>query len=330
VTSHSREGAASRPRALFFGTPAFAATCLDALVEVADVVTVVAQPDKPAGRGMVLTPPPTKVRALELGIPVLQPTKVKPPELHDQLRALRADFALVVAYGRILPKGILSAPLRGCVNVHASLLPRWRGAAPIQWAIRAGDAETGICLMEMDEGLDTGAVFAVERTPIADDETSGELFERLAVLGATMVRTELVPWWRGERPARPQDPANVTLARMLTKDDGALDFGLAPRAVHDQARSMTPWPGAHTTLFEEGREPTRLRVHGTRVLAESTTAAAGTILGLRPFGLAVACAGGVIALAELQQDGKKRVPASAFVSGRKLSAGARMGAGDRG
>ena len=215
--------APTRPRALFFGTPEFAVPCLDALVAIADVVRVVSQPDRPSGRGLALTPTPVKARATALGIPVMQPTKVKPPELHAELRALEADVAVVVAYGRILPAGILTAPRRGCVNVHASLLPRWRGAAPIQWAVASGDRETGVCLMEMDEGLDTGPVFARAVTAIGADETAGELFARLSREGAALLQRELPRWLAGELRAEAQ-VGEPTIARLLEKRDGEIDF----------------------------------------------------------------------------------------------------------
>ena len=314
-----------RPRALFFGTPQFAVPCLDALCDVAEVVCVLTQPDRPSGRGMALTPPPVKVRALERGIPVLQPTKVKPPEFHAELRALGADLAVVVAYGRILPKGILQAPRLGCVNVHASLLPRWRGAAPIQWSIVEGDAESGVCLMEMDEGLDTGPVFARAATPIGPDETAAELSERLSAMGAALLRAELPAWWSGQRPAHPQDPVGVTLARLLTKEDAFLDLAMDAQRVHDRVRGLHPWPGATVRLVEPGREPVRVKLHRTRVVdRDADRGAAGTILAASPGALEVACGRGAIAILELQLEGKKKLAAAEFLAGRKLAPGARL------
>jgi len=305
---------------MFFGTPEIAATCLDAVASICEVVRVVAQPDRPSGRGQELRAPAVKVRALELGIPVEQPTKIKPPEVAAAWKALDVELAVVVAYGRILPPAVLAAPRRGCVNVHASLLPRWRGAAPIQWAVASGDAETGVCLMEMDEGLDTGPVFATARTPIGDDETSGELFARLGPMGAALLVEALPRWLRGELPARPQT-GEITHARLLEKSDAVLDFTLPARAVHDRARGLHPWPGAETRLAGQ-----RAKVHVTRVLErEGAHGAAGEVVRISERGLEVACGAGLLAIVEAQLEGKKRVRAAELANGLRLSAGARLG-----
>lgn len=310
-------------RAIFFGTPEFSVPCLDALTRIADVVRVVSQPDRPSGRGQKALPPPVKVRAEALGIPVIQPTKVKPPELAAELRALEADVAVVVAYGRILPKGLLEAPKRGCVNVHASLLPRWRGAAPIQWSIVSGDAETGVCLMEMEEGLDTGAVISMTRTPIEENETAGELFARLSPLGASLVEHDLPRWLAGELRATPQPAEGVTLARMLEKSDAVLDFGATARAVHDRARGLHPWPGAETRIGEA-----RVKVHETRVAeAAGGLGAPGTILAIDPTGVEVACSVGSVRFTQLQLEGKKRAAAYEIANGLRLAVGQRFGGG---
>jgi methionyl-tRNA formyltransferase len=308
-------------RAIFFGTPEFSVPCLDALTRIADVVRVVSQPDRPSGRGQKPVAPPVKVRAEALGIPVMQPTKVKPPELAAELRALEADVAVVVAYGRILPKGLLEAPRRGCVNVHASLLPRWRGAAPIQWSIVSGDRETGVCLMEMEEGLDTGAVISVARTPIEENETSGELFARLAPLGASLIERDLPRWVAGEIQSTPQPSEGVTLARMLEKSDAILDFTASARAVHDRARGLHPWPGAETRIGEA-----RVKVHETRVAGgEGERGAPGTILAIEPAGVEVACGAGSARLTQLQLEGKKRATAFEIANGLRLAVGQRFG-----
>lgn len=312
---------AERPRAVFLGTPELAVASLDALVEICEVTLVVAQPDRPAGRGQELTPPPVKVRAQALGIPVIQPTKVKVPEFAAAIASERPDVALVVAYGRILVPAVLAATRRGCVNVHASLLPRWRGAAPIQWAVASSDAETGVCLMEMDEGLDTGAVIARRTTAIGRDETSGELGPRLGRLGAELVRTALLPYVRGETRAVPQPSEGVTHARLLEKRDAVLDFGRPARAVHDHARGMYPWPGAETSVGGK-----RLRIHVTRVGHEdSTHGAAGTVLGVDERGIEVACAIGTVLLATVQLDGKKAMPGHELVRGFPIAAGSLLG-----
>lgn len=308
-------------RAAFFGSPAFAVPCLDALREVADVRAVICQPDKPAGRGLALTPPAVKVRALELGLDVWQPTKVRKGDLAERLRALELDVGVVVAYGRILPTAVLSAPRLGCVNVHGSILPRWRGASPIQHAIVYGDRETGVDLMQMDEGLDTGAVLAERRTPIAPDEDSAELGARLAGLGAALVREELPRFVRGELTPRPQPDEGVTFAKLLAKDDGNLDWTRPARAVHDLVRGLRPWPGTQTTWNDAP-----LKILRTHVVEDTGHhGAPGEVLGADARGIRIACGQGVIAIDELQEAGRKRLSASAFLSGRGIPVGARLG-----
>lgn len=310
----------SRPRAIFFGTPAFAVPCLDALYEIADVVRVVTQPDRPAGRGMALAAPPVKTRALERGTEVVQPTKVRVPEFAELLRADRAEVGVVVAYGRILTKEVLAAPRLGCVNVHASLLPRFRGAAPIQWAIASGDAETGVCLMQMDEGMDTGPVLARRVTPIDPNETGLELGERLSRLGADILREELPHYLAGELRAEPQDHARATMAPLLEKENARVDFRLCARAVHDRIRAMTPWPGAFA--FLDGK---RVKLFGTRFSSPGISVdAPGTIVDVVDGALLVACGDGVIHLAEAQLEGRKRVRGAEMLVGLRLEAGARF------
>jgi methionyl-tRNA formyltransferase len=308
-------------RAIFFGTPELAVPSLEALVELADVVRVICQPDRPAGRGMKLRPPPVKERALALGLSVEQPIKVRTPEFAASLAALEADVALVIAYGRILPRAVLEAPRAGCVNVHASLLPRWRGAGPIQAAIVHGDVETGVCLMKMDEGMDTGPVIACAKTPIDPDETAAELGARLARMGAAIVREKLPAFVAGELEVTPQDAAGVTVAPILTKDDGRLDWRAPARRAHDRVRGMSPWPGAFTALGGE-----RVKVHGSAVRSEEGVAAPpGTIVRADPeVGIEVACGEGVLAILELQLEGKRRVSAAAHLMGHAWSPGMRF------
>lgn len=309
-----------KPRAAFMGTPAFAVPCLEALLEVADVQLVVSQPDKPQGRGLSLVPPPVKVLAEQRGIPVFQPQKARDGTLRDALLAAQVDFALVVAYGKILPLDVLQAPRLGCVNVHASLLPRFRGAAPIQWAVVSGDAQTGVCLMQMDVGMDTGDVLAREVVDILPNETGGELFERLAQLSGALVKAQIPRFVRGELTPQKQAEQGVTHARMIEKEDGALDFTETAQQVHDRARGFYPWPGAFTAL--SGR---RIKVHRTRVLsAEGTLAEPGTVLTSDAEGIVVACAQGAVRLVELQLDGKKRMDAGAFLAGFPIARGARF------
>ena len=311
-----------RARALFFGTPAFAVPCLDALGEIADVVGVVCQPDKPSGRGMHLAPPPVKALAIERGWPVVQPTKLRTGEFGAWVREQRADVALVVAYGRILPKDVLDGTQLGSVNVHASLLPKYRGAAPITWAVVRGETETGITLMLLDEGMDTGPMLEKFSLPIGADETAGELSERLAVLGASAVRKGLPQFLAGSYTPEAQDGALATLAPMLKKEDGAIDFAKTARVVHDHVRGMSPWPGAHTTLAGK-----IVKVHAARV-ADSTRAGArpGEIVIADKGHLIVACAEGAVELVTVQLEGKKAVRGVEWVMGRGVKEGDLLGA----
>ncbi len=311
-------------RAIFFGSPPFAVPCLEVLAEIADVVLVVSQPDRPSGRGMKLRPPAVKARALELGLEVHQPTKVRTNEFAELLRSQRADIGVVVAYGRILPLRVLEAPRLGCVNVHASLLPRWRGAAPVQWAIVEGDAETGVALMQMDEGMDTGPVLALRRTAIGANETYGGLLDRLSTVGAALLRDELARYIEGALVATPQPIEGVTMARMLTKDDGRLRWQDDAQRVHDRVRGLSPWPGTFTHVLDG--EPRRIKVHRTRVVArEGTHGKPGTVLQGTDAGIEVACGRGVIAIDELQDPGKKRLDAVRYLAGRGMNNGTRLG-----
>ena len=309
------------PRAVFMGTPQFAVPCLSALLEVADVQAVICQPDKPKGRRMRLAPPPVKELALERGLDVWQPRKVRDGSLAAKLRELELDVALVVAYGRILPLEVLNAPRLGCVNVHGSLLPRWRGAAPIQWAVIEGDAVTGSCLMQMDEGMDTGPELARCELEILPNETSGELAERLSAASADLVRRELPRFVAGELPPQVQPEQGVTHARMLEKADSVLDFQVSAQALHNRVRGMAPWPG--TVTFCQGR---RIKLHVSRVHSQDgSLGEPGVVLAADADGVVVACGTGSVRFEELQAEGKRRMPAAAFLSGFTLSAGDVLG-----
>ncbi len=308
-------------RAVFFGTPQFAVPCLEALVEIADVAAVVCQPDKPAGRGLEVAPPPVKKRALELGLTVVQPTKLKTGEFAQWLREQNADVALVVAYGRILPKDVLAAPRLGCVNVHASLLPKLRGAAPITWAVVRGEPETGVTLMQMDEGMDTGAMLQTFATPITEEETAGELSERLSAIGALATRKGLPTYVAGGYTAIAQDHAKATMAPMLKKEDGRIDFTKPARAVHDHVRGMTPWPGASTTA--RGKT---VKVHTTRVTdVPQGKAQPGTVVFADKTRVVVACGERGVELARIQLEGKKPITAGDWFVGRGIAEGDRLG-----
>lgn len=309
----------ARPRALFFGTPEIAVGALDALLERCDVPLVVCQPDKPVGRAQTVEPGPVKRRALELGLAVHQPTKVRVPEFAARLREQRADVAVVFAYGRILTPEVLRAPRLGCVNLHASLLPRYRGAAPINWAIARGEAETGVCLMQMDEGLDTGPVLARRALPIGPDETAPELARRLATLGAALVRDELPRVLRGELSPTPQDDALATLAPILTRADGLVDWSRASSEVHDLVRAMVPWPGAHTTLRGKA-----LKVLATRLV--DGHGAPGEVLRADKAGVVVACGAGAVELLTAQLEGRKALAGRELAAGRAVTPGDMLGA----
>jgi methionyl-tRNA formyltransferase len=307
-----------RPRAVFFGTPRFAVPSLDALTEIADVVGVVAQPDKPAGRGNVMTPPAVKVRATELEIPVYQPVKVRDGALEQWLRERDVEVALVVAYGRILPNGVLQAPRRGCINVHGSLLPKFRGAAPIQWSILAMERETGVTLMQMDEGMDTGAMLSTRATEIGEDETSEALAIRLSALGATIVREDLPRYLRGELAAVPQDNALATTAPILTKEMEALDFRESAKKLHAKVRGLDPWPGTSTRLGTR-----RLLVHKStlRDAPALLAGAPGEVVRVDKDVLWVATGEGALGLTELQLEGKKRLRVRDFLAGHPIRVG---------
>jgi methionyl-tRNA formyltransferase len=316
----------SEPRyqSVFFGTPDFAVPILEATAACTDLVAVVTQPDRPRGRGLELAPPPTKVWALAHGLPVFQPTKLRDGVLAAELRRLAPDVAVVAAYGRILPKDLLELPRFGCVNAHGSLLPRYRGAAPIQWAVAEGEAETGISLMRMDEGLDTGDVFYEKRLPIGPDDTGGSLHDRLARLGAEAIREGLPRYLAGELVPVPQDHARATLAPILEKEHGHLDFARPAPALERRVRAFDPWPGTFTFLAPGGKE--LLKVAKARVAprpAGREDAPPGTVISGRP--LLVACGDGTaLELVEVQPEGKRRMAGADLVSGRRVALGQRL------
>ena len=307
-------------RAIFFGTPEIAVPSLRALAAVADVAAVVCQPDRPAGRGLKLHPPAVKAAATELGIPVLQPTKIRTPDFLAWLTEQSADVAVVLAYGRILPAPVLVAPAHGCLNLHASILPRYRGAAPIQWAIARGEKETGVSLMQMDEGLDTGAVFSVRRTSIGEDETAGELAVRLGALAADLVREDVPRVVAGELTAVAQDNAAATSAPPLAKEQGRIDWRKPASEVHDHVRAMTPWPSAFTSAGGK-----LLKVLATRRSTLTSREPPGTIVAADSSGVLVACGEGVLEVLRAQLEGRKPLAARELVAGRALVQGARLG-----
>jgi methionyl-tRNA formyltransferase len=308
-------------RTLFFGSPTFAVPSLDALHAIAEVVGVVCQPDKPAGRGLVLTPPAVKVRATALGLPVVQPTKLRTGDFGAWVRAQAVDVALVVAYGRILPADVLDGPRLGCVNVHASLLPKYRGAAPIAWAVVHGETESGVTLMKLDEGMDTGPTFARVATPVGPDETAGELGERLAPIGADAVTRWLPAYVAGQCPLEPQDAPLATMAPMLEKDHGRIDWTKTARQVHDHVRGMSPWPGAFTSA--RGRS---LKVRATRVVNGTAGGATpGQVVVADKSRVMVACGQACVELVTVQPEGKRAITGAEWVMGRGVAEGDLLG-----
>jgi methionyl-tRNA formyltransferase len=309
-------------RAVFFGTPQIAVPALRALTQVAEVTAVVCQPDRPSGRGLKLAQPPVKDAALELGLSVHQPTKVRNGELATWLREQRADVALVMAYGRILPGDVLSAPRRGAMNLHASLLPRYRGAAPINWVIVNGEAQSGVSLMQMDEGLDTGPVYSRHVLDLTETETAGTLGERIATLAAHVVRADLVAAVDGKLKAEPQDEALASHAPLIERQHLQIDWGKSAVEISRLVRGMAPRPGAFTLLGGKV-----LRVHETRPLQGPMPvgAAPGTIsiLGKRAL---IATGVGNLELVSAQLEGKKTLMAVDLINGRVLTEGTRLGA----
>jgi methionyl-tRNA formyltransferase len=299
-------------RIVFAGTPEFAVPCLRAAAQRNEVVAVYTQPDRPAGRGRGLQSSPVKREALARGLPVLQPESLKTALSRDALRALKPDLLVVVAYGLILPRAILDIPRLGCWNVHASLLPRWRGAAPIQRAIEAGDAETGVCLMQMDAGLDTGAVLLSQRLAIGADETGGQLHDRLATLGAQTLADGLGLLRAGMRPVPQTQPdAGATYARKLDKAEARLDWTQPAEVLARKVRALNPWPMADALLAGE-----RVRVHEAGAIERVRDAAPGVVLGAGRDGIDVACGRGALRIRVLQRDGGRAISAADFVNAR--------------
>jgi len=300
------------------GTPDFAVPSLEALLDAGhEVVGVFTQPDKPKNRGMKLQPPPVKVCAQAHAIPVFQPEKVRDGSALAIVRDLAPDLIVVAAYGRILPQDILDEPKYGCINVHSSLLPRYRGSAPIHWAILNGDKESGVTIMQMVLALDAGDILAQTSTPIDPDETVESLHDRLAVLGARLLTETVQGIETGSVRPIPQDESQVTLAPMLSRALSPMDFTRPARVLHDQVRGLIPWPAAVTEL-----NGVRCKVFSTSVPNETTGKAPGTVLEAGKHGLKLACGGGtVLEIKELQADGGKRLKAADYLRGHPIPLG---------
>jgi len=312
--------ATNRYRIIFMGTPEFAVPSLQALLDHGEeVAAVVCQPDKPKGRGRKLSPPPVKELALAAGLPVLQPTKVRTPEFLEELRSYQPDLMVVTAYGRILTGPMLNLPPLGTINVHGSLLPRYRGAAPIQWAVLNGDTETGITIMQMDEGMDTGDILLPGRLTIEPDDTASTLAVKMADLGGRLLIEALELLKTENLPPRKQDDRLATPAPPLSKELSAIDWRKPAREISCQIRGLDPWPMAHTTL--EGKW---LRLFAPRMIAGPVREAPGTLCRADKTGLTVATGEEYLRLGEVQLEGGKRMSADAFLRGRPLAPGLRF------
>jgi len=298
---------------VFAGTPEFAVPCLRACANLGDVVAVYTQPDRPAGRGRGLQPSPVKLEAVLRGIPVHQPENFRSPASKAELRALQPDIMVVVAYGLLLPQSVLDIPVHGCWNVHASLLPRWRGAAPIQRAIEAGDSRTGVCLMQMEKGLDTGPVLLAQAIDIGPTETGGQLHDRLSELGARVLADGLgLLRATIQLPPHPQGEEGATYARKLDKAEARLDWSQSAVVLANKVRAFNPWPMAEAVLAGE-----RVRIHGAVALEEAHGATPGEVLRSGRDGIDIACADGVLRIRVLQRDGGKSITAADYLNARR-------------
>lgn len=308
-------------RLVFMGTPDFAVGCLEALIKAGhDVVAVYSQPDKPVGRKREVLPTPVKQCALNHGIEVRQPASLRNAEQTEALRQLRPDAVVVVAYGKLIPTDMLEVAPLGFINVHGSLLPKYRGAAPIQWAVVNGEKETGVTTMLLNEGMDTGDMLEKAVTPIGENETAGELFERLSVLGAELIVSTLEKLEKGEITPEKQDEAQATLAPIISKEMAILDFSKSAESLSNLVRGFNPWPIAYTIL--DGK---RLKVYSARVAGKTNAIAGAVTRSERSF--CVACGDGVeLELLDIQLEGSKRMPASEWLKGRTVAEGTVLGA----
>ena len=302
------------------GTPYFAVPSLQALIDQGEnVVAVVTQPDRPKGRGRKLCPPPIKELAEKYAIPVLQPVKVRTQEFINELRSFSADLFLVTAYGRILTEGVLAIPPMGCINVHGSLLPKYRGAAPVQWSILNGDSEAGVTIMQMDAGMDTGDILLPGKIAIEPDDTSATLAVKLASLGGQLLTEALSRLRANNLPPMKQDESKVTMAPLLRKEDSTIDWHKSARQISCQIRGLDPWPLASTTLREK-----RLRLFLPQVLEGSGQASPGTIIKADKNGILVSTGKESLLIKEVQKDGSKRMSAASYLQGNTLEVGERF------
>lgn len=308
-------------RIVYMGTPDFAVGCLETLIQAGyDVVGVVTQPDRPKGRGKKLQPPPVKITAKKYDLPVYQPEKIKTPEFISQLKELAPELIVVVAYGKILPAEILYLPPLGCINVHASILPKYRGSAPIHWSIINGERETGITTMYMNEGMDTGDMILTAATTIGNNDTVGELHDRLAVLGAKLLAETVTLIEQGQAPRTPQNEAEATYAPMLKREHELINWQQSAKKLHNQIRGMNPWPGTYTTW--QGKV---LKIWRAEVLTQHTDQRPGTVVVAEHGEIIVQTGQGCLALREVQLQGGKRLATRDFLCGNKMDLGTSLG-----
>ncbi|HXJ55631.1 MAG TPA: methionyl-tRNA formyltransferase [Verrucomicrobiae bacterium] len=312
-------------KVVFMGTAELACASLRALSSATDLqlLGVVSQPDKPRGRDLQIQPTPVKAAALAVGLSVWQPARARDPAFLEQLRGQHPELIVVAAYGQILPQGLLDLPRFGCLNVHTSLLPKYRGAAPIQCAILNGDSETGVTIMKMDAGLDTGPILTQVRTPIEELDNAQTLHDRLADLGATLLIQTIPEYVAGRIQPRPQPAEGASYAPKISKEDGRLDWQLPARVLWNRIRAFTPWPGAFTT-HQDGDKHKLLKVWVAEV-DERESGIPGTVLRADRNGVLVACGRQALSLKELQREGGRRLEAGAFLSGHPIQPGARLG-----
>jgi methionyl-tRNA formyltransferase len=302
---------------IFMGTPQFSVPGLEALHAAGhDIGLVVTQPDRPRGRGRKVTPSPVKAAALNFGIEVIQPASIRTPEFADHIESLKPDFQVVIAYGKIIPENVLALPRIGTINIHASLLPKLRGAAPIQWAIINGEKETGVCSMLMEKGLDTGDVLLTARETIRPDDTAGSLHDRLAVKGANVLIDTLKAYAKNEILPHAQDHDLATYAPMLTKDDGLIHWSKSAVSLENFIRGVTPWPGAFTRFGDQ-----RLKIFKSAPIAVETTESPGTVVQGFPDELRVATGEGVLSILEIQGSSGKRLSIKDFLRGHAIPPG---------
>ena len=309
-------------RVVFMGTPDFSVGTLKALAVAGhEIVGVVSQPDKPKGRGKNLQPTPVKEAAMELGLPVYQPKKVREPEFVELLRSLKPDVMVVAAFGQIITKEILEMPKYGCINVHASLLPAYRGAAPIQWAVINGDKESGVTIMQMDEGIDTGDMIEKAVVPIAEDETGGSLFDKLSHTGAKLCVKVLKDLEEGTAVGEKQPEESTTpYAKMIDKKMGEVDWKKSAKEIEQLIRGLNPWPSAYTKVHGK-----TLKLWKAKVLLETSQMKPGQIVKVTKDSLAVQTGQGMLEIQELQLEGKKRMDTSSFLRGYALAEGESLG-----